>query len=292
MKNNMLKRLLVIVLALSVVMAIMPTAFAQDGAASEDTHSEAVATDTAHGETAAATEEAGGLSALGINTGFLLAQIVNFALLLSIFYFFLGAAVNFLDSRSAKIQKGIEDAAAAARARQNAEAEADKILAEARAERQKLLEDARQQGEDVKKQIESEARQNAERIRAEGQQDAVTARDAELANLRDQVLQISTAVAGRILGESVDAKKQSKLVSDFLSTVPEGAKKLSGAVEVISAMPLSDDEKKSVEKAISADSYSYSVDPNILGGLIVRSQDRVVDGSVRGGLGELTSRLK
>jgi F-type H+-transporting ATPase subunit b len=197
-----------------------------------------------------------------------------------------------LDVRSQKIQKGLEDAAAAAKARQNAEAEADKIMAEARSERQKLLEEARQAGEDVKKQIESEARQEAERIRAEGRQEADIARNTVLSDVRDQVLQISAAVAGRVLQENIDAKKQAKLVSDFFAAVPEGAKNMSGNVEVFSAMPLSDAEKKSLEGAIKADGYTYTVDPNILGGIVVRGQDKVVDGSVRSSLNELSSRLK
>jgi F-type H+-transporting ATPase subunit delta len=67
---------------------------------------------------------------------------------------------------------------------------------------------------------------------------------------------------------------------------------MSGNVEVFSAMPLSDAEKKSLEGAIKADGYTYTVDPNILGGIVVRGQDKVVDGSVRTSLNELSSRLK
>ncbi|MEM6529734.1 MAG: F0F1 ATP synthase subunit delta [Chloroflexota bacterium] len=37
---------------------------------------------------------------------------------------------------------------------------------------------------------------------------------------------------------------------------------------------------------------SYQVDPNILGGLVIRSEDRVVDGSVRSGLNDLSARLR
>ena len=58
------------------------------------------------------------------------------------------------------------------------------------------------------------------------------------------------------------------------------------------AEALADAEKSSVEKAVGGDSYSYTVDASILGGLIVRSQDKVVDGSVSGNLSEVTSHLK
>jgi F-type H+-transporting ATPase subunit b len=284
-----LKRLLILVMVFALTFAAIPAVMGQDAGGEEGQETEQV--DEAHGEE----EEAGGgpLDALGINLGFLIAQGINFFII----FFALSSilwnpARNMLDSRSQKIQKGLEDAAEAARARQNAEAEADKIMAEARSERQKLLEEARQAGDGVKKQIESEARQEAERIRAEAQADATAARNAQLADLRDQVLQIASAVAGRVLNENIDAKKQAKLVSDFFSNVPEGAKNLSGNVEVISAMPLSDDEKKSLEKAVKADGYTYTVDPAILGGLILRGQDKVVDGSVRGNLDNLTSTLK
>lgn len=294
MRKNMLKRLVVLLAALALILALFPAAsFAQEGESSEeDTAAETVEGED-HSEEVAEEEGGDGLDALGINTGFLFGQMVNIFILFAL----LGAllwkpAINMMNTRSAKIRKGLEDAAAAARARQNAEAEADKILAEARAERQKMLEEARNQGDDVRKGIESEARQEAERIRTEANADAEATKSAALADLREDVLQISGAVAGRILGEKIDAQKNSSLISDFLSKLPEGAKNLSGAIEVVSAMPLTDAETKKVESAIGGDSYTYIVNPSILGGLIVRSQDRVIDGSVRGSLNDVTSNLK
>jgi F-type H+-transporting ATPase subunit b len=280
------KRLLILVAVFALVFAALPSVMAQD---TED-HS---GTTEEHAEEPAAEAGGGPLDALGINLGFLIAQIINFGIIaLALTAILWRPAVNMLDVRAQKILKGLEDAAAAAKARQNAEAEADKVLAEARSERQKLLEEARQSGEGVKKQIESEARSEAERIRNEARVEGDVARNAQLADLRDQVLQISSAVAGRILQTNIDAKTQEKLVSDFFSNVPEGAKNMAGNVEVTSAMPLSDAEKKKLEGAIKAAGYTYTVDPTILGGLILRGQDKVVDGSVRGNLNELTGRLK
>lgn len=290
MTHKLFKRVLVLVALLSLLLALVPAAsLAQEEATEEEQTTEEVAEEAEH----AGEEEGGLLTPLGINAGLLVAQVVNFLLIAGLLSFFIWRpAVNMLDARSAKIQKGLEDAAAAAKARQNAETEAEKVLAEARAERQKLLEEARAQADELKKQLESEARQDADRIRNDAQQEAQAARDAELAGLREQVLNISAALAGRVLDENIDAAKNSQLVSDFFSKVPDSAKNLSGEVEVISAMPLSDDEKSRVESEISADSYTYTVDPAILGGLVVRSQDRVIDGSVSGNLSELTGRLR
>lgn len=300
MNKNWLKRLLLIFSALALVMALLPaTAFAQEGEGGEEATTEEVAGEET-GEEEAASEEAaesheeegGLLTPLGINGGLMIAQVVNFLLLAGVMGAFIWKpAVNMLDSRSAKIQKGIEDAAAAAKARQNAEAEAEKILTEARAERQKMLNEARETAEDVRKQMEAEAEADAKEIREAAQAEADAQRNAQLADVREDVVKIATAVAGRVLGEELDEDKQRDLVSNFLSNVPEGAKSMSGTVTVVSAMPLTDDERSRVESEISADGYEYEVNPDILGGLIVRGSDRRVDGSVRGSLDDLSGRL-
>lgn len=297
MRKNILKRFVLVLAVLSLVFALIPaTSFAQEG---DDTHSDTSAqteehgaADDAHGDEEHA-EEAGGLAALGINLGFLLGQIVNISLL----FLVLGAvlwrpAVNMLNKRSADIEKGLEDAAAAARERQNAEAEAEKILSAARVERQKLMEEARAQGDEVRKGIETEARQTAERIRNDANTEAEALKANALDGLRDDVLRISTAVASRVLGENIDTNSNRDLVNNFFTQLPDEAKNLSGAIEVVSAMPLSDDEKRTLESAVNGDSYDYVVDPAILGGLIVRSQDRVVDGSVRNSLNDVSGHLK
>lgn len=232
------------------------------------------------------------LDNLGINPGFLLIQIIAFIVLYTLLTRFIyDPLINMLSERRNRIAKGLEDAAAAAKARQNAETEAEKILAQARVEAQKVIDDARGRGDDVASSIEKEARATAEKIQSDAQADAMAARDQQLGDLRDQVLSISVAVASRILGENIDAKKQKSLVDGFISDLPEGAKGLGGKVEVISAMPLSDAEQTKVQKAIGADSATFSVNPAILGGLIVRSADRVVDGSVRANLGKVSQNL-
>ena len=95
----------------------------------------------------------------------------------------------------------------------------------------------------------------------------------------------------RLIGATLDEQRQQALVSDFFAKVPADAKSLKGSVEVVSAMPLSDDEKKLVAKEVGSKDLSYVVDPSILGGLVLRSEDRVVDGSVRSNLTELAGRL-
>lgn len=299
MRKHLNLRLLALFLVLALAFAPMFGVQAQEGsgestpAVSSEEHgtTEAGATE----ETAVAeAEEAppSPLAPLGINSGFLIAQIINFgAIFIFLLFILWRPLVNMLDARAAKIAKGLEDAAAAAKARMNAEQEAEGILAKARAEANKIIEEARARGDEVAKSIEVAARNEADKIKSDARAEAAAARDAELAGLRDQVLNISVAVAQRIIGENLDAKKQKALVDNFFSKVPAEAKNFSGSVEVVSAMPLSDAEQSKVKEEIGASDVVFSVDPNILGGLVVRSADRVVDGSVRGNLSNLASRL-
>jgi len=241
---------------------------------------------------AAAEEEGGPLTPLGINTGLLCVHLINFLLVAALLTSLLWKpAVNFLDSRSARIQKGLEDAAAAARARQNAEAEAEKVLVEARASAAHEINDARTRGEDVAKTIQSEARTEAERSLATARTEAEGVKTAELAGMRDQVIQVAVALAGRIIQQNLDAGKQSALVADFLTRLPAAARGMAGHVEVTSAMPLSDAEQTQVRTQLGSQDVAFRVDPSILGGLIVKSQDRVVDGSARSNLNTLSGSL-
>ncbi len=288
MKNQLtLKRLLALALIVLTVLAIAVPAFAQEGAATAE--GEAAAVEPA-AEAAPATNP---LTPLGINTGFLVAQCVNFLLIFGILTFVLWRPLmNMLDSRSAKIAKGLEDAAAAANARKNAEIEAEKILASARQEANRVIDEARGRGEEVAKQVQAEAAQEADKLRDEARVRAGEERDRQLADLRGQVGSISVAMTEALIGTSLDATQQSKLVSNFFAGLPKDAVKLGDSVEVISAMPLTADEQAKVRKETGAKNVTFVVDPSILGGVIVRSTDRVVDGSVRSNLNTLATRLK
>ena len=61
---------------------------------------------------------------------------------------------------------------------------------------------------------------------------------------------------------------------------------------VTSALPLTNDEQESVKKNFNVKEVSFKVDPAILGGLVVKIGDKVLDGSVAGKLESLRQNLK
>ena len=118
------------------------------------------------------------------------------------------------------------------------------------------------------------------------------------------VAALAIASTQKLIGESLDEKRQHALLDEFFSGVKSGkvtllekvgAVKGAGA-EVTSALPLRDDEQETVRKDLlkamgGAGDVVFKVDPNILGGLVIRVDDRVVDGSVAGQLQGLRQDL-
>jgi F-type H+-transporting ATPase subunit b len=197
-----------------------------------------------------------------------------------------------LDERSAKIAQQLEDARAAEEARENAERERDKLLAQARGDGQKLVEDARQRGEEQIKQLLRDAAAEAEQVRAAARTQSEEERNRMLADTRDQIAALAIAAAERLIGDALDEKRAKSVLKRFFSEVPAEAKGLGKQITVISAVPLADDEKAEVKKLTGADQIDYKVDPAILGGLVIRAGDKVVDGSVRGDLSALAAQLR
>jgi len=233
------------------------------------------------------------VDALGINLGFFIAQLVNFGIIFLLLAKLVWPRVlKMLDERSERIAKGLEDARAAEEARANAERERDKLLAQARAEAQKVLEEARQRGEEQLKQMLREAQAEAEKVREQARAQAEEERNRILAEARDDIVALALAAAERLVGETLDEKRQKAILKRFFAGVPAEAKGLGDKVLVVSAVPLTDDEKAEVLKITGAKQIEYRVDPSILGGMILRAGDKVVDGSVRGDLSALSMALR
>lgn len=233
------------------------------------------------------------MEGLGINLGYLIVQIGAFVILILLMKgFAYGPITRMLEQRQARIAKGLEDARQAAIARENADAEAKKVLDEARAEAAQIRSEAAVQAEETAEGIVAKANADAKKILAEAQQDAEEERNRILADLRSQVAAIAIAAANKLVGEALDEKRQHKIIGEFFSKVPADVAALKGdTAEVTSALPLTDAEQKSVQKTLGIDKVEYKVDPNIMGGLVIRVGDQVVDDSVASQMSGLSESL-
>jgi len=209
-----------------------------------------------------------------------------------------------LEKRRAKLEQGIEDARIAAEARANAEQEAARIITEAQTKAAHIINEATERADAAMEDVKAEAEKGIAKEREAVMADVEEERNRILADLRGQVAALSIAAAQRLIGKAVDAKRQHALLDEFFSGVKsgklvvlEGADLSGDSAEVTSALPLSKEEQAAVKinvlnKMGSKAKIDFRVDPQILGGLVIRVGDKVLDGSVSGQLEGLHKALK
>jgi F-type H+-transporting ATPase subunit b len=240
---------------------------------------------------------------LGIVPGIVLAQCLNFLLLIVVLRVIaFKPLLKVLDQRKERIAKGLEDAHQAEARLANIETDYSQRMDEARAEGQKTVTELTANAEKQAQAIIAKANEDAARIKVQAQDEALLERNKALADLRSQVVALSMAAANKLVGEAMDEQRQRALVAEFFSGVKAGKVVLldpgvsaAGAkAEVTSALPLSATEQTSITSDLTgrgASEVEFKVDPKILGGLLVRVGDRVVDASVSGRMEAMRSSL-
>lgn len=244
------------------------------------------------------------MDALGLNLPFFLVQVVNLIIVYTVVAkWVVGPISGLLEKRRATISQGLEDAREAAEARANAEKQAEKILAEAQAKAASLVREAAERAEAAGRDVKAAAEADAGKAREKALAEVEEERNRILGDLRGQVAALSIAATQKLIGEALDEKRQHALLDEFFSgvkagkvVVMEGASVAGQSAEVTSALPLTSAEQESVKKDVLAKSgaaaVTFRVDTSILGGLVIRVGDKVLDGSVAGKLEGLRSSLR
>lgn len=244
------------------------------------------------------------MDALGLNLPFFLVQVVNLIIVYTVVAkWVVGPISGLLEKRRATISQGLEDAREAAEARANAEKQAEKILAEAQAKAASLVREATERAEAAGRDVKAAAEADAGKAREKALAEVEEERNRILGDLRGQVAALSIAATQKLIGEALDEKRQHVLLDEFFSgvkagkvVVMEGASVAGQSAEVTSALPLTSAEQESVKKDVLAKSgaaaVTFRVDTSILGGLIIRVGDKVLDGSVAGKLEGLRASLR
>lgn len=244
------------------------------------------------------------MEGLGLNLGYLFVQIFNFLIIFVVLRAWVYKPIlGLLERRRMAIAQGLEDARIAAEARQNAEQEAQKIVAEAQARANQMVREASERAEVQGREVIAAAEAEAAKKREEALAEVERYREDVLSQLRVQVGALSMAAAQKLIGASLDEKRQRTLIDEFFSGVESGkvvvleGQAVSGAAaEVTSALPLTPEEKEAVRQDVlskigSQATVTFRVDPSILGGLVVRVGDKVLDGSVSGQLETMRQSL-
>lgn len=159
----------------------------------------------------------GGLAELGISLPTLLAQIVNFAILLGLLYLVAYKPImRMLDERSRKIKESMEQTEYIKEQAARAQAEAEKRIAAAGAEGQEIVVKAIRSGEEMRQKTAQEARQEAETLIARARAEIQRERDQAIDELRAAFADLTIRAAEKVIDRSLDKEAHRQIIDKVL----------------------------------------------------------------------------
>lgn len=159
------------------------------------------------------------LEALGINLPSLLWHTINFLILIALMIRFLYKPImRMLDERSLRIKESMERAEAINQQLRSTNEETRLALENARKEAQAIADHASRIGEQIKAQARNDAQAEAEKILVQARQQIEQERRQVISELRLEMATLVVAAAGKIIGRQLDDRAQHQLVEEFLSS--------------------------------------------------------------------------
>jgi F-type H+-transporting ATPase subunit b len=147
----------------------------------------------------------------------LIIGLVAFSILFAFMWKWAIPRINqILEARRDKIQGDLEKA-------EQSRKEADQMLTDyreqlagARDEANRIIEEARRTAESLRKDMTTRAEKEYQAIVARAQEDIRTERDRVFEAIKAQVGELSVALAGRVVGESLDRERHLRLVDNYI----------------------------------------------------------------------------
>ena len=142
------------------------------------------------------------LDAFGIDWKLLIAQAINFGVLLIILWLVLYKPVmKVLDERQKKIQQGVEDAERASQKLQGADTEAAQIVSKADQEAGAIVNAARERAQEEKLKLVKDAEARAAQIQTDAELRAKEATEKTLKESEKEIARLAVLAAGKTLEE-------------------------------------------------------------------------------------------
>jgi len=157
------------------------------------------------------------MEGLGISLSTLLAQIVNFVILLVLMYLVAYRPImRMFDERSRKIKESMEKTEFINEQATRAEEEAEKRINAAGKEGQEMVARAMRTGEEMRQQSQQEARQDAETLINRARTEIQRERDDAIDELRKEFADLAIKAAEKVIDRSLDKEAHRQLIDKVL----------------------------------------------------------------------------
>jgi len=151
---------------------------------------------------------------LGIEPSLLLAQIVNFTVIMVVLQKLLyKPIIGMLEKRKKTIEEGLRLTEAMKEEQAKLEVKKEKILASAKEEGNKIVEDAKKRAQEEVKEILAQGRVASEEIIAKGKKDIASEKEDMKKHVKEEAITLATIMAKRLLQGVLSAEMQHKLIA-------------------------------------------------------------------------------
>ena len=160
------------------------------------------------------------IQALGIDGRILLAQFLNFAVLVFVLWRFAYKPVfKILEERRLKIEKGLDDADAAAKSLLSTEEENKQLLIKARQEANVIIENAQKQADLRQQEVIGKAEKEINAITEKERAKISAEKEAIMSQLKNEVSSLVLAGLQQFLSENMTDKRDQEVVSKIVNNL-------------------------------------------------------------------------
>ncbi len=186
---------------------------AATAATTEETHD--AVTEEEHAE-----EKTGVLGTLGVNWKLLIAQLVNFGIVLFVLWkWVFGPVARGLENRTKKIEQSLADATTITQEKEEFKTWKTKEMSAARGEAALIVTEAKKEAEEAKNKILTEARSEQEKIMEQAKVQLESEKDKALSEIKGEIATLVVAATQKILQEKLDPTKDKELIKQSLKNI-------------------------------------------------------------------------
>jgi len=157
----------------------------------------------------------------GLHVNLLIAQMVNFGILLLVLYKFVYQPVlKILDQRREKIEKSLQQAKEIEIRTQQLQEDINQQMAAAKKQSDALIMEAREIGERARNEILIRTNQEVSMMLEKAKADIQAEKEHMMTDIRDYIVKTSIIIVEKILRDKLDEKTKEQLVLDSMKELP------------------------------------------------------------------------
>lgn len=154
---------------------------------------------------------------LGIEPSLLLAQIVNFIIIMVVLTKILYKPIlGMLEKRKKDIEESLVRSEQVRQEEEKMQARKEKLLSEARKEARAILDEAKKQGKEAEREIVVTAHHEASEIIEKAKREVTAIHEALSRDIRNESVTLAGAMAKQLLGSVLTSADQHKLIEKYL----------------------------------------------------------------------------